>query len=180
MSNLEQKEINAAKVLLPIFKQVSAFYEFDEEANKAMSVNFTEHWFTYLLMGICSRETRFGLALSGNLTGDGGHGRGLMQIDDRSHTEWLRIHNWKDPATNIEYGADVWMENYNYFCDHFELVGAEYPKLVWAATASYNCGAGNVSKVLKAGSDVDSRTTGQDYSADVRARTKFLVSLGLV
>jgi hypothetical protein len=32
------------------------------------------------------------------------------------------------------------------------------------------CGAGNVAKVVAAGEDMDSRTTGHDYSADVWTR----------
>lgn len=179
MGNMDTKEINAAKKLLPVFTVVGSAFEFDADVLAIVTPNFTKNWFEYLLMAICSRESRFGLALSANMTGDGGHGRGLMQIDDRSHTEWIRTHNWKDPVVNIEYGADVWMENYNFFADHFDLVGEDYMKMIWAATAAYNCGAGNVQKALKAGADVDSRTTGKDYSADVRAKMKFLVSLGL-
>lgn len=179
MANLDAQQVAKAKVLLPIFRDVGLMYEFDESVHNIMTPNFGVFWFTYLLMGICSRESHFGLLLDKNLTGDGGHGRGLMQIDDRSHTEWLAKHNWKDPATNIEYGSDVWMENFNYFIDHFDLVG-DNAALVWAATAAYNCGAGNVKKSLQAGQSVDARTTGKDYSADVRVRMKFLSSLGLL
>lgn len=179
MSNLKENEIALAKKLLPFFVEIAKLYEFDEEVNDDMSKNFTEHWFIYLLMAIASRESRFGLLLDSDGTGDGGHGRGIMQIDDRSHAEWIENHDWQDPAENIEYAADVWLDNYNYFCDHFDLI-EDNLALVWAATAAYNCGAGNVKKALTNGDDVDSRTTGRDYSADVRARMKFLVSLGLI
>lgn len=179
MANLDEKQIAKAKELLPIFKAIGEQYEFDDEVNKIMVPNFTAHWFTYLLMGICSRESHFGLLLDKNMTGDRGHGRGLMQIDDRSHAAWISKNDWKDPFTNIDYGADVWMDNFNYFCDHYDLI-QNNTRLIWAATAAYNCGAGNVIKALRVGADVDARTTGADYSADVRARTKFLVSLGLI
>lgn len=178
MANLDEKQIVKAKELLPIFKMVGSYYEFDEEVSSEMT-KFTKDWFTYLLMGICSRESHFGLLLDKNLKGDGGHGHGLMQIDDRSHKDYIAKGTWKDPSSNIEYGADVWMWNFNYFVDRFEYFD-NYPNLIWASTAAYNCGAGNVMKSLKAGLSVDARTTGRDYSADVRVRAKFLVSLGLI
>lgn len=178
MANMDEKQIAKAKELIPFFEMVGDLYEFDEEVNLVMSPNFTKYWFRYLLMGICSRESHFGLLLNKDMTGDGGHGRGLMQIDDRSHAAWIKLNKWKDPLANIEYGADVWMDNFNYFVDHSDEL-EDMVQLVWAATAAYNCGAGNVMKSLRAGDSVDQRTTGRDYSSDVRARMKFLVSLGL-
>ena len=177
--NLSNKEISIAKGMFPVFKSIGAKYQFDDDVKAIVVPGFTDQWFPFLLMAICSRESNFGLALSPSMTGDNGHGRGLMQIDDRSHGDWIRGHNWKDPATNVEYGADVWLDNYNYFTDHMDLVDSDYMKLIWAATAAYNCGAGNVNKALSSGADVDSRTTGRNYSADVRARMKFIVSLGI-
>ena len=179
MANLDEKQITKAKEFLPIFRTVGSMYEFDEEVNNIMTPNFGKFWFTYLLMGIGSRESHFGLLLDKNGKGDGGHGHGIMQIDDRSHAAYIAKGTWKDPASNIEYGADVWMDNFNFFCDHFDLV-EDNAQLVWASTAAYNCGAGNVKKSLLAGVGIDQRTTGHDYSADVRVRTKFLVSLGLL
>ena len=179
MSNLSDNEIAKAKELLPIFKEVGDMYQFDDDVKSIVVPNFTDHWFHYLLMAICSRESKFGLILSPNMTGDNGHGRGLMQIDDRSFGDWIAKHPWKDPATNIEQGADVWMGDYNYFTDHMDLVNNDFMRLIWAATAAYNCGAETVAKALRGGADVDSRTTGRNYSADVRAKMKFLVSLGL-
>jgi membrane-bound lytic murein transglycosylase MltF len=179
MANLDSAQILKIRKLLPIFLSVQEMYEFDEDVDEAMTPNFTKNWFAILLMAIASRESHFGLLLDTKGTGDNGHGRGIMQIDDRSHKQWISTHNWKDAATNIEYAADVWMENFNYFCDHYDLVG-DNVKLIWAATAAYNCGAGNVKKALQAGSDVDTRTTGHDYSSDVRARMKAIVSLGLI
>ena len=38
-----------------------------------------------LLLAIASQETDMN-----DVVGDGGHGRGLFQIDDRSHTDFLR------------------------------------------------------------------------------------------
>jgi hypothetical protein len=179
MTNLTNGEILKAKTLLPIFLSVASMYEMDTDVNQAMLPNFTKNWFAILLMGIASRESHFGLLLDAKGTGDNGHGRGIMQIDDRSHAAWISKAYWKDPATNIEYGADVWLDNFNYFCDHYDLVG-DNVTLVWAATAAYNCGPGNVVKSIRANAGVDSRTTGKDYASDVRARMKFIVSLGLI
>src|SRR3954462_7514492 len=51
-----------------------------------------------VLFGVMMRETG-----GRNIVGDGGHGRGLMQIDDRSHGAWLASHNGgMDPASNID------------------------------------------------------------------------------
>ena len=123
-------------------------------------------WAPEIVAGILSRESRFGLLLQNGL-GGAGHGHGLMQIDDRSFGPWLASHDWTDPATNIEQGVIILTEKYNYLSDHTELTGAD---LEQAAVAAYNCGEGNVRQVVEAGDDIDSRTTGHDYSADVLDR----------
>ena len=45
------------------------------------------------LLAIASRETNMR-----NITGDGGHGRGVFQIDDRWHADWLRKHGAGGPG----------------------------------------------------------------------------------
>ena len=59
---------------------------------------------------------------------------------------------------------------FNYLGDDFELFGVDYAALFQGAIAAYNCGSGNVRKALETGQDVDARTTGKDYSADVIGR----------
>jgi len=57
-----------------------------------------------IIWAIGSRESRWGLALSPPTpagTGDYGHGRGLMQIDDRWHPEFIGSGGWQDPQANI-------------------------------------------------------------------------------
>jgi Transglycosylase SLT domain len=120
--------------------------------------------------GILSRESRFGLILDEDLKGDAGHGHGLMQIDDRSFGDWLASNDWTDPATNIEKGVQVLAGKYNYLNGQGLLNDLDEAAAVQAAIAAYNCGEGNVAKVLRAGDDIDSRTAGHDYSADVLAR----------
>jgi soluble lytic murein transglycosylase-like protein len=64
----------------------------------------------------------------------------------------------------------VILPSYNYLADRFEYFGEDYGRLFWGAIAAYNCGAGNVAKAVANGQDPDSRTTGRDYSWDVRRR----------
>lgn len=116
-----------------------------------------------LLAAICDRESRGGLALSppgASGTGDGGHGRGLMQIDDRAHSEWIATHRWQDPAINIDKGAEVLAACFAAF--------PRGPDL--AAIAAYNCGPGNVRKAILSGHEPDWFTTGRDYGRDVQRR----------
>ena len=132
-------------------------------------------WLPEIIAAIMSRESRCGLALvpkkpGGNPagTGDGGHGRGLMQIDDRAHPDFISTGKWKDPKENILYAMVVLNESYNYLKKKTDLTGND---LRAAAIAGYNCGAGNVLKSLKEGNSWDARTAGGDYSADVMNRS---------
>ena len=128
-----------------------------------------------IICAIMSRESCAGLILNppGPAgTGDGGHGRGLCQIDDRSHSFFTSVEDWKDPAKNIEYGMDLLRNNINYFL-------RKDPNQALAlrrALAGYNCGCGNVDKTISNGTDVDSRTANQDYSKNVLERAVFFRS----
>ena len=67
---------------------------------------------TEVLAGIMCRETRGGtsplLDVQGPAgRGDGGHGHGLMQIDDRSFPDFCRSVQWSDARLNIDFGARV-------------------------------------------------------------------------
>lgn len=113
--------------------------------------------------------------------GELGHGRGLMQIDDRFHLPYLRatydtgVPLWKDPTSNVLYGT--WM------------LWRAMNVLAWepGAVAAYNCGLGAVQRALAmAGLDateeeklaaVDALTTGRDYAADVLARRDLYLDL---
>lgn len=132
----------------------------------------------YLLAAMCSRESGGGVFLTPRGpegTGDRGHGRGLMQIDDRSHQAFLvrRLPDgrpaWQDARENILYGASL-------LAEYRKALGGELP----AAVAAYNCGVERIRRVrallapdalpevrLKA---FDGCTTGRDYASDVLAR----------
>ncbi|MEB3302514.1 MAG: peptidoglycan-binding protein [Cyanobacteriota bacterium] len=123
-----------------------------------------------LLGGVGSRESFWGLILNppGPAgTGDNGHGRGLMQIDDGAFPTWIATGEWKDPARNILFGAKVLADNRRFFEAKIPGSGS---LLIRATVASYNAGPGNVIESIRAGRDVDSRTTGGDYSRDVLDR----------
>jgi len=98
-----------------------------------------------------------------------GFGRGLMQIDFDFHP-LAQSGNWHDPETNIRYGCQVLAQKLGYVRKNS---GLQNLMLLRGAVAAYNCGEGNVCKALAEGSDVDARTTGRDYSADVLNRAGF-------
>lgn len=122
-----------------------------------------------LLAAVCDRESRGGTLLNPpgpGGTGDSGHGRGLMQIDDRSHGSYLLgkfsdgVPLWKSPSFNVLYAAWLLRTNYN------KTNGS------WAAAvAAYNAGLPRVLKVLPNG-NLDGLTTGGNYVSDVLARQK--------
>lgn len=64
----------------------------------------------FLIYALGEHESRWGEALTppGPAgTGDSGHGRGLMQIDDRSFADWLASNDWTDPYTNMNKGVSI-------------------------------------------------------------------------
>lgn len=124
-----------------------------------------------VIAGIGSRESAWGRILSPrgpSGTGDGGHGRGLMQIDDRFHQTFIGSGLWRNPKSNIDYGIDeVLAKNYAYLDANTSLQGTD---LLRGALASYNAGLSSITRAIREGRDVDYYTTGQDYSWDVLNR----------
>jgi len=117
-----------------------------------------------------------------NILGDGGHGHGLGQVDDRSWNEWLHLHkNGLDPASNLDKAASIYV---TYLGSIRELEAARNE--VWspevlqrAACAAYNCGPARALSQLRLGVEhLDEHTTGHDYSAWVwRHREQFAAAL---
>ena len=121
-----------------------------------------------ILAAIGSRESGWGLFLDSNDAGDGGHGRGIMQIDDRYHDNFLKTQNWRDPGVNIKYAVDNVLAAY--YTELDQKTNLEGFDLLRGAIAAYNGGVGGVMSALEDGLDVDGYTTGKDYSWDVIQR----------
>jgi len=150
----------ADKGWLPFFQDSGADYTFD----------------AVLLMAIASRETNMK-----NIIGDGGHGYGIMQIDDRSFPEWCHSGAWQDVEQGIAKGALVLdgkrtnveknqgkkiVFGKKSFVGKANLTAAEILRI---SISSYNCGWWAYYNFSK-GHDVDKSSTGHDYSADVLSR----------
>lgn len=124
-----------------------------------------------LLFAIMWQESRWGETLSTkgpDGTGDHGHGRGLMQIDDRAHRDWIAKNNWQDPATNISYGAKVLADNVSFFKNK----GYSGNELTFNSLAAYNTGAGNVMNSIKAQISAEHTTANRNYSSSVLSHYK--------
>jgi hypothetical protein len=144
-----------------------------------------------VIAGIGSRESHWGLLLrpagpegtgdfikrrfparhrDGPLPPDGGgFGRGLMQID-YDHHEFARTGKWKDPEDNIFYATKILDDSRRFLRRKANL---QHLDLLRAAIASYNSGPRRVLMAIREKLDVDSYTTGGDYSADVLNRAGF-------
>lgn len=119
-----------------------------------------------VLLAVSSRETN-----CKNILGDGGHGHGIMQIDDRSYPVWCSSGLWKDVKEAIRMGAAVLHQKQLRIMPSIP----EEDRLR-VALAAYNAGEGHAAKDYWAGV-VDRHTTGQNYSKDVLAREKVFAEL---
>lgn len=108
-------------------------------------------------LALPSRETH-----SHNSIGDNGHGFCWLQIDNRSHGEWLAAHDWQDPEQCFEYGFAILQSNLDRFDGD-----------MFRALAAYNSGGGNVNKALRSGDSAEARTAHHDYASDTLARADY-------
>jgi hypothetical protein len=118
-----------------------------------------------LLWAVASRET-----MMKDVIGDEGHGRGLMQIDDRSHGAWLKAHGAGDAgkpyvADAIDYAGELLEKSIG----EGRRRGVAEGDLLKFALSAYNAGAGGADSGYKQG-DSDLKTTGKNYGADVLKR----------
>lgn len=133
-----------------------------------------------VIAGIGSRESLWGLALTPQGptgTGDGGHGRGLMQVDDRWHVKHTSGTDWMIPEKHIPYAVGVLKWSIDTLQKDMGLQGLNALR---AGIAAYNAGPGNVKNALLVGEDVDFNTTGQDYSRDVLNKAGWFQLYGIV
>lgn len=143
----------------------------------ARANNFTPE----LLMAIGYRETALNPKYL-TVAGDNGHGYGLMQIDNRSFSDWVNSGEWKKAESCIHKGAEVLDSKRSDIKAGVgkkltvkTLAGESYEfegkaigdaDLLRVTVAAYNCGLWAYYHFSK-GHDVDRGTTGQDYSKDV-------------
>lgn len=98
------------------------------------------------------------------------HGFGFWQIDIGSFPQFVKSGDWKDPLKCCIKAIDVLEGKRKYlFAEGGQFAAKNYPLdfMYRGITAAYNCGEGNVAKVIRAGADIDSRTHGKDYSKKV-------------
>jgi hypothetical protein len=146
----------------------------------------------WLIAAFMEQESGYGVGLrppgpAG--VGDAGHGRGLMQIDDRSHAAFLAKTDssgrplWTIPYENIKYGVGVLLSSIAFFkqkprsptvtvkpgsfANQQGVPAGTYPDprplegdaLLMAAVAGYNTGMGNALQAVAAGMPADQTTT---------------------
>ena len=124
-----------------------------------------------ILLAIASRETH-----CRNVVGDGGHGRGYFQIDDRAHPAFLRKHGVLDggvpPAREAAaYAAQLLLDNGAFGRQK----GVKPIDLLKFSLSSYNTGAGNAIKGYRAG-DPDRTTAHGNYGRDVLDRLRIVTA----
>lgn len=111
-----------------------------------------------------------------NIDGDGGHGNGMMQIDDRSFATWIAA--WKAGGRKVEdnilKGADVLRAKRESL--KALVPGLSGDDLTYAAIAAYNTGEGNVSKSLwmVPPRSPDATSTGGHYAASVLETARWM------
>lgn len=132
-----------------------------------------------LLLAIGSRETNLQ-----NIVGDHGHGRGWLQIDDRFHAPFLQTHRGCDSGTykpkftsalpagrvpTLSAATQQTIAMLRQNAAFGKSQGVPKDQLIRFACAAYNAGATGAIEGFRAG-DVDTNTTGKDYSTDVLSR----------
>lgn len=139
-------------------------------ADAILQVSEEEQVSPFLIFALGDRESGWGRFLTPpdpSGTGDGGHGRGLLQIDDRSHAAWLDANDWTDPLTNISYGIhNIFVPQYK----QLQAAGLTGAVLEQAAVSAYNHGVHGVLRSIQATGNPDAGTTQGNYGSDVLAR----------
>lgn len=154
----------------------------EEAKKKNPDLFYTKDWLAAMVM----RETGFLIArylekkmkvevIHSLMKGDYGqrqgekeksyHGFGYWQIDIGSYPQFIKSGDWKDPFKTCMKAITVLEEKRMYLEPKFPNVKGD--SLHRAITAAYNCGQGNVQKVLLVGQDIDARTHQHNYSAEV-------------
>jgi len=102
-------------------------------ADVILRVAEEENLSPFLLYAIGARESGWGSYLTPKGpggTGDYGHGRGLMQIDDRSNQAWLAANDWRDPLVNLRRGVSILKGKMRFLANNFPVPGLTDGKTV--------------------------------------------------
>lgn len=122
-----------------------------------------------ILTAVASRET--GMK---DIVGDAGHGRGVFQIDDRSHRAWLASHGAADGGTpDVSAAATYAAGLVRSALDAAQAQGVPDSDRLKIALSAYNAGFTAALRAYRNG-DSDAVTTGKDYGRDVLQRWKDL------
>jgi hypothetical protein len=110
--------------------------------------------------------------------GDGGHGCGPMQVDDRSWPTWCG--QWKAGQLQVVDGIHM---GCFVLAAKVKAIARILPQMpddmkLRAAVAAYNCGEGNVRRAYMASADLDKYTANGNYSADVMERAAYYATRG--
>lgn len=150
---------------------------------KAAATASSPHVDYYLLLAVMSRETNMQ-----NITGDGGHGRGGWQQDDRWQEDFLSRTEGCEPRTStprwdsclpkgrvptISAGAKRCAAMLEAGVVEAGRAGVPFGSRLRVAVAGYNGGMTAAIDAWEHG-NVDAATTGGDYSADVLERAHAL------
>ena len=121
-----------------------------------------------LLLAIASRETG-----CRDVVGDGGHGRGVLQIDDREHREWLAAQGANAPGAlppvgeACRYAARLVVDALVFARTR----GVSPRDRLKFALSAYDAGTERALEGYRRG-DSDLGTAGGDYGADVVERLR--------
>lgn len=121
-----------------------------------------------LLLAVASRESHIGQMppLAPDWTGDRGHGRGVLQVDDRWHSEFTSRTRNDDHLAHADYGAAL-----------LARFVRQYGGDVRKGLAAYNSGPGNVNRAIRERRSPEHYTTGRDYATDTLARAQVIARL---
>lgn len=102
--------------------------------------------------------------------GDHGHGHGLWQIDDRSHSVFLRTQNWRDPRVQAKYVAGISAAGFRAAMAR----GIEGDMRLRVAIAGFNAGPARAARTAAQGIDPERITHQQDYVTEVLDQLELL------
>lgn len=121
-----------------------------------------------LMLAVASRETG-----CRDIVGDFGHGRGVFQIDDRFHHDWLDRHDAAGPGAvpPLAAAAELAAALLAGGLDVARKQALTDEAAVKFAAAAYNAGVGGALDGLRRGNP-DLATTGRNYGADVVQRMR--------